>query len=229
MSNEKQTDFNMSFAELEKTANNIIASVTRDAKEFADFDITAKDIQMLLDVFVTVPTDEELKKEQVEATQGKKNVEDTIRQTITTIELHVINKFSNKSSQWRRLGIHNLSKTTDYELKRLAERVIRVSPTLMPEFAKTGKWEFEILSLQTEVNDFVIADKAQHDAIVNRGLKTEDRNDAANALYHRIVNVCEIGKKIWKDMSETKYNDYVIYDTPAPAAPTTHETTPITN
>jgi hypothetical protein len=74
-------------------------------------------------------------------------------------------------------------------------------------------------ALSSSVNDFIKADKMQHDAVVNRGLHTEDRTDAANALYEKLLTVCETGRKIWKGKSETKYNDYVLYDAPPPATP----------
>lgn len=36
-----------------------------------------------------------------------------------------------------------------------------------------------------------------------------------NALYKAIVKICNTGKDIWYETNESKYNDYVIYNTPS--------------
>jgi hypothetical protein len=42
---------------------------------------------------------------------------------------------------------------------------------------------------------------------------TEERINLANALYNNLAKYCQIGKSIWDDISEAKYNDYVINPT----------------
>ena len=228
MPKQKLTKFNMSFADLEKLANEKVAALNRDIVEFEKFEILPVELQTLIDALVAIPTDEELLADHTEATKQKNKTEEDLSNTMGTIAQHVANSYSDRSSYYRKLGIHNLSQTVDFELKKLADRVVRVAPEILDEFVPGAKWSHLIAELHVLIDKFVANDKAQHDAEVNRELKTEDRNEAGNNLYEFLVKVCNNGKKIWKGKSEAKYNDYIIYDTPDPTDPTTTQTTTIT-
>ncbi|MCX6153292.1 MAG: hypothetical protein NT007_03945 [Candidatus Kapabacteria bacterium] len=44
-----------------------------------------------------------------------------------------------------------------------------------------------------------------------RDIKAVERIEKGNELYALVSRYCEIGKYIWEDVNEAKYNDYVIY------------------
>ena len=44
-------------------------------------------------------------------------------------------------------------------------------------------------------------------------VKTQERVNDGNLLYGFVARYCEVGKIIWQDVDEAKYNDYVIYHT----------------
>ena len=62
----------------------------------------------------------------------------------------------------------------------------------------------EAQSMEDEMNNI-----AEREAI--RDIKTQERVDKGNELYDFVASYCEIGKIIWQDVDEAKYNDYVIY------------------
>ena len=52
---------------------------------------------------------------------------------------------------------------------------------------------------------------AQGQAIANRDNAAKERVEKANELYALLTRYCEIGKSIWYETNEAKYNDYIIY------------------
>ncbi len=48
---------------------------------------------------------------------------------------------------------------------------------------------------------------------------TEDRLELGNLLYKKIAEVFDSSKDYWVTSDESKYNDYVIYDTPGGVPP----------
>ena len=52
-----------------------------------------------------------------------------------------------------------------------------------------------------------------------RDITTEKRIKALNALYKMVAKYTGIGKDIFYETNEAKYNDYVIYDSPGEITP----------
>ena len=59
----------------------------------------------------------------------------------------------------------------------------------------------------------------QQDAETARGRAADVRILAGNALYTELIDLCGSGKALYATTDARKYADYVVTDTPAPAAP----------
>jgi hypothetical protein len=51
--------------------------------------------------------------------------------------------------------------------------------------------------------------------VSERDSATQNRAQKGNALYDKVVELCNVGKHIYEDTDEAKYNDYVIIHTHA--------------
>jgi hypothetical protein len=57
------------------------------------------------------------------------------------------------------------------------------------------------------------------DKIENRDLETQDRVQKGNALWAEMSKLSSIGKSVYEDIDEARYNDYVLTPAPAKTAP----------
>ncbi len=112
---------------------------------------------------------------------------------------------------------------SDSELEKCGKRVARTATLLLTQLAAEGITAAQIADLKTTAIGFEDAQDNQLDAINDRDIATEERIDAGNALYEKLVKFCNTGKDIWVNASEARYNDYIIYDSGilAPMAQTT--------
>jgi hypothetical protein len=71
-------------------------------------------------------------------------------------------------------------------------------------------------ALKTLTDDLAAGLQNQSIEIGSRDNATENRVLKGNELYDLLANeLCEAGKEYWRTLSEAKYNDYIIYDSPS--------------
>ena len=211
-------DFNFSYAHLKQVGDNILNLIDRDLVEFTDHGFTpAKRTQLVdaIELFANFPTDEQMDGIKVAATIAKDNARKALEAKMRTMFIAAKNVFTENSGEYREFGNSEISRQTDEELVRTGNLML----------ASANKYASQLLDegiTVTKIDEFQDAKEKLDDnidlqlsAINNRDTSTENRAKVANVLYHLIVKYCEIGKDIWYETSEAKYNDYVIYNTPS--------------
>jgi len=204
--------YSMSDADLKQTADFVFNLVTRDLGDFGRRNVTADtltDLQALINNFDDVQTDEELQGIVMDATQAKDVLAEDLRKKIRTIRNMAELEYNNKG-KYNSFGFEDMANMNDNELYRLAKRVVRVSTTLLSDLGNQGLVEADITDLSTAAALFDTAIDAQHSAIENRDLATEARVTIGNELWDELTRLCSIGKSIYEDTDEARYNDYVL-------------------
>ena len=221
---EVQLKFNFSQPKLIELCYEIHSFAERDIAEMPSRGVT----QVYLDDFNTdivafsnLKTHEEWEQDQVLATQAKDEAADTDREAIRDIITRAENKWGMKSARYRRYGTKDLSRMSDSDLYVCGKRVIRIAEEDLAELTDEGLLQAEIDDLGTKNEDFMAKIILQAKAIADQDLATEDRYETANALYDKLLKICNSGQNIWHDTDEAKFNDYLIYNTPSgePPAP----------
>jgi hypothetical protein len=197
--------------------NNFITSARRDATEFGERNITEANtfslIEADIDAFKNLPTDEELEGIKMDFTEKKDLKEDAIRKQVNRIMTAAENIFGIHSAKYYRFGAKGLDGMVDSELLKCARRVARTANSLMSDLAAEGVTTALTATLLTTANDYEEAIDDQLDAINDRNIAAEERVEAGNAIYLKLVKLTNTGKDIWFTVNEAKYNDYVIYNT----------------
>ena len=231
MKKEVVRDYKMPDSELEAKCKQNISNMRRDEAEFKTRNITeANDIapfEKETDNFSNLPTDIELLGLQMDATNIKNITAIDLRNKINVVMNGVGRKFGTHSAKYARFGVKNLSKLNDDELLKCGKRVARVATSYLKDLASVGITSATVGELTGVVNDFDNQLHDQADAINDRDIAAEQRVEAGNALYAKLMIFANTGKNIWENTSEAKYNDYVIIDTP-PANPDAGGTNPPT-
>lgn len=74
-------------------------------------------------------------------------------------------------------------------------------------------------ALAASATEFLARLGEQQDAEAAQGRAADGIILAGNALYTELIDLCGIGKALYATTDARKYEDYVVTDTPPPAAP----------
>lgn len=128
------------------------------------------------------------------------------------------------SKEYKMFRISGMKNMDDNELVSYGKHVCKTTELFMTKLA-TRNVTAEIL---TEAQEATIAlDNAidtQTEAIAVREQKSLGRLELGNELYDLIVELCEVGKRIWENKNEAFYHDYVLYSSNKSAEAETDDT-----
>jgi hypothetical protein len=211
-----QREYNLTDSELALYASDLVTFMTRDATEFAARGVNAGAITALgdkEDEFEAFPTDSEYKGLVIIATEDKDADRLQLFVDIRNITDRALIKWGENSGRYKRFDVKDLTKFSDKDLLFAARRVVRIGTIYLVDLTPEGLTQLMLTNLTALAQSFEDNLNNLRDAIAVRDEKTEERIILGNELYALVSKYCEIGKVIWKDTSEAKYNDYVIYKT----------------
>lgn len=210
-------NYPMSDGDLKQKADSLTGNLNRDAANFATRGVTNATIlnyKSLITSFDDTPTDEELQGPVMDATLQKDTAANALRMSIRTVRNMAENKFKGEGF-YHSFGFEDMADMSDNDLYRLGKRVGRVANTLLSQLASEGLTAAMITTINTQTTALDNAIDAQHAAIENRDIATQDRIIKGNTLWDEMTRLASIGKSIFVDVDEAKYNDYVLIDTPS--------------
>jgi hypothetical protein len=208
--------FNFSFGFLKQLADTTVMLIERDNAEFTDRGFNAAKKTALLNAisaFENFPSDDQLLGIKMSTTQTKDTARASLETQMRTVFMAAKNVFGERTGAFREFGDPNLSQQTDSDLVRSAKVMIATATKYLTNLASEGITTAKISLMTTTRNDLDKAIDEQSKAIKNRDNSTEARIILANDLYNLVVKYSDTGKDIWITKSESKYNDYVIYNT----------------
>ena len=218
--------FKFSFAKLKQLCDNTLLLIDRDIAEFTDRGFTAAKRTAFvnqINAFLAVPADEIFDGIKQTATQNKdiarNALEIAMRSIINMVEI-VFKDFPGKQ---REFGDFDLSRQTDEELVRNGKNMKDAATKYLTNLATDGLTAAKITALETLRSAFDTAIDLQKKSVTDRNSITEVRRTEANKLFLILMEHSNRGKAIFADVSQAKYSDYVIYDTPSG----TDETPPV--
>ena len=198
--------------------DNTLLLIDRDIAEFTDRGFTAAKRTAFvnqINAFLAVPADEIFDGIKQTATQNKdiarNALEIAMRSIINMVEI-VFKDFPGKQ---REFGDFDLSRQTDEELVRNGKNMKDAATKYLTNLATEGLTAAKITALETLRSAFDTAIDLQKKSVTDRNSITEVRRTEANKLFLILMEHSNRGKAIFADVSQAKYSDYVIYDTPS--------------
>ena len=210
--------YKLTDASLKQLSDDILNSLDRDVHEFSERGMTAtKRMEFVnaIDRFSNYPSDEQLEAIKIAATEEKDAARGLVEKAMRTIFLMAKNVFKDGTGKYKEFGNADLSRQNDDEIVRTAKIMEAAANKYLAQLVGEGLTQMRIDALK---DARILLDDAigeQRKAIRNRDSSTEERVEVGNALYELTSKYAEIGKDIWYDNNEAKYNDYVVYDTPS--------------
>jgi len=208
-------DYKMSDGKLVDVNTRMLIGANRDIAELMNFGYTQQqldDMEAEALAFMQMPTDIELSSMMAEATEAK-NALRTEATDFVMVEVmaRVALEFGADSRAYDRFGASEIHSVSDPEFPFLLFRVHRQTVAKAAQLATRGLTPVMVAQVEAYANAFIQARKAQGQAIDDRDVAVQDRVEAGNALYSKIVALGDLGKRLWLNRSESHYNDYVIY------------------
>jgi len=209
-------DFKFSDGRLIATVKEKTAFMKRDAATFANYGIATtaiNDLQNEAENFSDFITDVEARSDQSGATALKDQKAEELRMSIRAVMVRAEAKYGANTAKYRKFGTEALSKQPDVELLLVAKRVVRVATQWFEDLATHGLTLAMIQEVHENLNSFdnLVVDFRL--LVGDRDILQEDRVDAANALYKKLIGYTTIGMAMWETSDIAKYNDYVVYNT----------------
>jgi len=115
------------------------------------------------------------------------------------------------SPQYKKFGAGKMTVAGDKEFLVICRQVVTAATGYLTDLTPVGLTQAMIDAVSTGSQNFEDNLNAIRDAVEQRDLKTQERITDGNEIYSFVVTYCNIGKIIWDDVDEAKYNDYVIY------------------
>ena len=213
--------YNMAQSELIKASFDKHNYLVRDAAELAPRGVDAPRIAAFAKLrqgYEALPTDIELDTAKQNATLAKETVQARATTELQAIMGIVSTVHDVRSASYKMFGGGSLAKGSEAELYVGLLRVVRVGRAHLAEYAKAGLTAAMLDALAASAAEFLERLGQQQDAETARGRAADVRILAGNALYNELVDLCAIGKALYATTDARKYQDYVMNDTPAPAA-----------
>ncbi len=211
-------NYTLTDADLGLFATNLTIPMTRDATEFAAKGVTAADITDLgtaASDFLALPTDSYYEADLMLAAEEKNAFREAMEIKMRDIVQLAEIKWGQRSPQLKRFGAGQMTKESDAEFVVTANKVVNAGTLYLADLTPLGLTQAMLDALEADAGTMLTKMNAIHSAELERDIKSEERIEKGNELYALVVKYCEIGKIIWDDVDEAKYNDYVIYSYPA--------------
>ncbi|WP_346984690.1 hypothetical protein [Chryseobacterium sp. POE27] len=161
------------------------------------------------------PNDEQLEAIKMNLTEKKDAARNALEKTMRSIFNRAENVFGLYSAKYKEFGDAGISQQSDAEIVRVAKIMSLTAEKYLTELSDEGLTSEKIATLIAQRNALDVAIDAQAQGVSDRDVAAEGRIEALNKLYQLLTKYTGIGKDIFYETNEAKYNDYIIYDTPS--------------
>jgi len=169
------------------------------------------DLEQKIAAFMDIPTDIEIKENQVLRTQIKKETAVSLCESIEDIMMIVGRKYPKKTAHYRSFGTKNLTNQSDADLYFTAHLVVVLGAKYLAELAPYGLNPTLLNALDTLKNEYLERLIDQQVGSFDREIFREERVTKANEIYATLSSYMTVGQSIWRTKSAAKTNDYMLY------------------
>lgn len=207
-------DYRLTDSELCTFTFNLISSMTRDDTEFTARGITSverTDLETLVTAFEALPNDEYYRADISLAVQTKENLRETMEVKARDIVQCAIIKWGEGSPQYKKFAANRVTKEGDRTFLTIIRQIVLVGTEYLTDLTDVGLTQTMLDNLEDDADAFHSALLSIYTAEELRDNKTQERIQKGNEIYTLVKKYTMIGKIIWDDVDEAKYNDYIIY------------------
>lgn len=204
--------YHMPDADLIQRTDAIAGFAVRDATDFLGRNVDTARISALRAArndFDNFPTDEELEGAVTAAVSIKNAARKQLEDAVDTIRNMADQAFGGRNL-YSTFGFEGFSELKDNDVLRAAKRIHRVTDTLTAQLMSEGLTPGHVASLQGFITALDLALDGVDAAVADRDIQTQTRIELGNALYTNLSKIGAIGRSLYENTDEARYNDYVL-------------------
>ncbi|MCX6153302.1 MAG: hypothetical protein NT007_03995 [Candidatus Kapabacteria bacterium] len=209
-------NYTLSDADLVGFGHNLCQNITRDQAQFTPRGVTAGNVtslNALVTAFENLPGDSYYAADVSIAVEAKNATRADLDIKIRDITQCAIIKWGADSPRYKKFGTIDISKVSDREYLSVCRQVVVTATGYLSDLTSVGLTHDMIDAVTDGADAFGSNLDDLNEAITVRDIKKGERIADGNEIYSFITQYCTVGKYIWDDVDEAKYNDYVIYPT----------------
>lgn len=211
----KQTKiFKFSYAELAQRGDRVEKVVTRDIQEFIKYgyqEDIATVVKGKTEKFKAILPDMFYEGQKTLATSAKDEKRGQLVGMVDEIAFKAKLALGAKSKEYATFRFAGITRMNDKELVRYSKHVCKTAEFFKEPLATRNITEEDINNTMLVTNELDDAIDAQVEAIALREQMVVERMKRGNDLYRLIVELSDVGKRIWENTNEAFYQDYVLY------------------
>ena len=206
--------YSFSDANLTETADKVLLACGRDIADFtARFSFDAADLtaaEGLRDTFIEFPIDENFSNAVSEAVIEKNKAMKKVDQFVSDILLMADLQYPVGDSKRARFEFPGYGKRKENERLGVAETVLDNANANIGDLDERGLSALMITNFGDAISAAREKLRIKIQTVQDRDAKSRDRVLAGNTLYSKLIEICKIGRQLYENTDESKYNDYII-------------------
>ncbi len=205
---------NLSYPELMQRSDRVAIVVQRDMPEFLKYgypENVYEELAAKCQAFKEIESDMFWEGQKTLATNNKDLRKGKLVEILGEIAFKAKLALGENSKEYKMYRFTGLKKLNDKELIPYAWHVIKTARLMTEKLATRNLTTEDLGVAETETKALDDAIDAQTEAIGVREQKSLERADKGGILYGMIVELCDVGKRIWEHKNEAFYHDYVLY------------------
>lgn len=214
--NPTKKEYTLSNPELMFLAGDFVVFMNRDTTEFAVRGVDAIAItafEALGNAFEVFPPDEYYSALVTAEVEAKNLYRASSYAMVQKISGFFEQQWGLGSWQYKQLGIKSMSISSDDKYKSACRNVVAVATDQLANLTAIGLTQADIDTLDADAQSMEDEGHEIKEKMALRDSKTQERTLKGNELYSFVKQYSTIGKLIWENVDEAKYNDYIIYKT----------------
>ena len=205
----------------------LFPSLNRDAAKLPRFGVTPERVKKFkedTDLFGKMDPDTVLVQEGAVDTEEKNAGQEALVTSIQQVMACVGLKDDPRTAAYKRFGASDVSHATEAALHLAGAVVVKQGRKYLADYTGVGLTADMLDAVETNNAKFVEELTTGKEAENERQAATDDRIEAANALYEELTKLCAAGNTAWRFEDATKAGEYVVdhaapADAAKPAAP----------
>lgn len=223
--------YSFSDGELSELGDALIEAAERDLTQMTTFGFDQTRLDTIKDkiaAFKIFPPDEYYTGRMMEATAAKDLSISVMSNISEGIVMRATNKFGKDTPKVKGFGWTGYITKPDADKMVVNRLVFKMGTDHQPALASEGLTVAILADLELKITDSDNAITLKRKRVSERDVAVNERITLGNELYAELVKLADTGKHIWEDSDESKYNDYVIYET-SPGSQTVTGTVPVSS
>lgn len=211
----KAVTYNYSATEILERGAIVAELAQRDIQHLEKYGMSQKDIDILLqklEEYKEYPEDTFFSQRVKEQTKEKNEQEARLVNLVRNFFLMFSIIVPTKKETKKYFPTQKLTGIKTFELVEIAERVIVVYRRFKERLARYNVTEKDMADLRNEITSTKKVVKTLESVRLERTRNTQRRKELGKTLYEKIAMFSHYGKTFWKDLDDSRYKDYLLYE-----------------